>query len=168
MAAPVEILSRLLWIRDAAALPDAVLADQLGLEPKVLAALVKTHPERFSEGLVFHLTAEERQKIPEAPVMAFTEAGTALLTGLLPGKEASLLALLPAFAEARHVLSAHAHLAARVQDLEQKLELALKALQSEAEGSPLPDRPIGFIPVEDLPKGLKASQRNAKKGLPRP
>ncbi|MDP1831030.1 MAG: hypothetical protein Q8K67_03145 [Geothrix sp.] len=168
MAAPVEILSRLLWIRDAAALPDAVVADQLGLEPKALAALVEFHPERFSEALVFHLTAEERQKIPGAPIMAFTEAGTALLTGLLAEKEAALLALLPAFAEARHVLAAHANLAARVQDLEQKLDLALRTLQGEVEGGPLPDRPIGFIPAEDLPKGLKANQRSAKKGLPRP
>lgn len=168
MAAPVEILSRLLWIRDAAALPDAVLADQLGLEPKALAALVETHPERFSEALVFHLTAEERQKIPGAPIMAFTEAGTALLTGLLAEKEASLLALLPAFAEARHVLTAHAHLAARVEDLEQRLDLALRALQGEGEGTPPPDRPMGFIPAESLPKGLKAIQRSTKKGLPRP
>lgn len=168
MAAPVEILSRLLWIRDAAALPDAVLTDQLGLEPKALAALVETHPERFPEALVFHLTAEERQKIPGAPIMAFTEAGTALLTGLLAEKEASLLALLPAFAEARHVLTAHAHLAARVEDLEQRLDLALRALKGDEEGGSPPDRPMGFIPAESLPKGLKAIQRSTKKGLPHP
>ena len=61
MAAPVEMLSRLLWIRDAAALPDKALAGQLGLELKDLTALVAAHPDRFPETLVFHLTAEERQ-----------------------------------------------------------------------------------------------------------
>jgi hypothetical protein len=163
MAAPVGILSRLLWLRDAAALPDAALAGQLGIEPQALAALVKAHPGRFPEALVFHLTAAERQKIPEAPVLAFTEAGAALLTGLLPGSEDRLLTLLPAFAEARHVLTDQAELSARVAAMEQKLDLVLKALQGEdAEGAP-PDRPIGFL-AEDLPKGLKARQRTVKKG----
>ena len=161
MSAPVEILSRLLWLRDTAALPDRALADQLGLEPKALAALVKAHPERFHESLVFALTAEERQRIPDAPVLAFTEAGAALLTGLLPGKEAALLALLPTFAEARHVLTAQAELSARVSALEQKLDLVLKSLQGEGEEAHA-ERPIGFVP-EDLPKGLKAKQRSARR-----
>ena len=72
MTAPVEILSRLLWIRDTAALPGAVLTDQLGLEPKALAALVKAHPQRFPESMVFHLSAAERQKTAGAPILAFT------------------------------------------------------------------------------------------------
>ncbi|MBP1773785.1 MAG: hypothetical protein H6P99_2948 [Holophagaceae bacterium] len=163
MSAPVEVLSRLLWIRDTAALPDQALADQLGLESKALTALVQAHPERFHEALVFSLTAEERQKIPAAPVLAFTEAGAALLTGLLPGKEPALLRLLPAFAEARHVLTAQAELSARVTSLEQKLDLVMKALQGEEDGDTHAERPIGFVP-EDLPKGLKARQRTAKKG----
>ncbi len=163
MSAPVEVLSRLLWLRDTAALPDRALAYQLGLEPEALAALVQTHPERFHESLVFLLTAEERQKIPDAPVLAFTEAGAALLTGLLPGKEPALLALLPAFVEARHVLTSQAELSARVTALEQKLEVVLKALQGDEEGEPHIEHPIGFV-SEDLPKGLKAKLRTAKKG----
>jgi hypothetical protein len=163
MAAPVEILSRLLWIRDAAALPDQALADQLGLEAKALAALVTAHADRFPEALVFHLTAEERQNIPDAPVMAFTEAGAALLTGLIPGHEPALLTLLPAFAEARHVLTSHAELSLRVAAMEQKLEMILKLLQGEEiEGAPK-ERPIGFVTEEDLPKGLKTRLRDTKK-----
>jgi len=163
LSAPVEILSRLLWIRDTAALPGAVLTDQLGIEPKTLTALLRAHPERFPEALVFRLSADERQKIPDAPILAFTEAGVALLTGLLPGKEASLLALLPAFAEARHILTAQAELSARVSALEQKLDVVLKSLQAEEEDSPR-ERPIGFVTEEDLPHGLKAKQRTSKKG----
>jgi len=163
LSAPVEILSRLLWLRDTAALPDRALAAQLGLEPEDLAALVQTHPERFHASLVFPLNAEERQKIPDAPVFAFTEAGAALLMGLLPGKETALLALLPAFVEARRVLTSQAELAARVAALEQKLDLVLKAMQGEEEGEPHVDHPIGFV-TEELPKGLKAKQRVAKKG----
>jgi hypothetical protein len=161
LSAPVQVLSRLLWLRDTAALPDRALADQLGLDAKALAVLVQSHPERFHESLVFPLTAEERQKIPEAPVLAFTEAGAALLTGLLPGKEPALLALLPAFAEARRVLTSQAELSARVATLEQKLDLVIKSLQGEEEGVHA-ERLIGFVP-EDLPKGLKARQRTARK-----
>lgn len=161
MSAPVEVLSRLLWIRDTAALPDRVLAEQLGLDAKSLTALVQSHPQRFHESLVFPLTAKERERIPDAPVLAFTEAGAALLTGLLPEKEPALLALLPAFAEARHVLTSQAELSARVSALEQKLDLVLKSLQGEGEETQS-ERPIGFVP-EDLPKGLKAKQRTARK-----
>jgi hypothetical protein len=162
VSAPVEVLSRLLWLRDTAALPDRALAGQLGMKPEDLAALVQSHPDRFPESLVFALTAEERQKIPDAPVLAFTEAGAALLTGLLQDREAALLALLPAFAEARHVLTAQAELSARVTALEQNLELILKALQGEGEGEGQPEHRIGFVP-EDLPRGLKAGQRPGKK-----
>jgi hypothetical protein len=164
MAAPVEILSRLLWIRDAAALPDKTLADQLGMELKDLTAVVAAHPDRFPETLVFHLTGQERQHIPDAPVLAFTEAGAALLTGLVPGHELALLTLLPAFAEGRHVLTGQAELSLRVTALEQKLEMVLKIIQGEeVEGVPK-ERPIGFITEENLPHGLKARQRDAKKG----
>ncbi|MDR3684843.1 MAG: hypothetical protein P4L11_14035 [Geothrix sp.] len=163
MSAPVEVLSRLLWLRDTAALPDRAVADQLGVTPEDLAALVEAHPGRFHESLVFPLTAEERQKIPDAPVLAFTEAGAALLTGLLPGKEPALLALLPAFAEARHVLTSQAELSARLAALEEKLEVILKALQADEEGAVRAEHPIGFVP-EDLPRGLKAKQRSEKKG----
>lgn len=163
MAAPVEILSRLLWIRDAAALPDAALADQLGLEPRALTALVQAHPDRFPESLVFHLTAEERQHIPAAPILAFTEAGAALLTGLVPGHEPALLTLLPAFAESRRLLTAQAELSLRVQALEQRLEMITKLIQGEdVEGLPK-QRPIGFITEEDLPHGLKSGQRDSRK-----
>jgi hypothetical protein len=162
VSAPVEVLSRLLWIRDTAALPDQALADQLGLETVALHTLVGAHPERFHESLVFPLTAEERQKIPHAPVLAFTEAGAALLTGLLPAQEARLLELLPAFVEAHHLLTSQAELSARVTALEQKLELVLSTLQGEGEAEKHPEHPIGFV-SEDLPKGLKAKQRTAKK-----
>jgi len=162
MSAPVEILSRLLWVRDVAALPDRVLADQLELDGKALAALVQAHPERFPESLVFHLNAEERQRIPDAPVLAFTEAGAALLTGMVPGKEAALLTLLPAFAEARRVLTAHAELSARVTAMEQKLDLVMRALQGEEAEGGSKERPIGFVSEEDLPHGLKARDRAGK------
>lgn len=164
MPVPVEVLSRLLWIRDAAAIPDAALGDQLGLDAPALAALVQAHPERFPEALVFHLTAEERQKIPEAPVMAFTEAGAALLAGLLPDREPALLRFLPAFAEARHLLTAQAELSMRVTALAQKLEMLGRIVQGEEEGG-VQEHPIGFVTEADLPHGLKARDR-ASKGRP--
>jgi len=156
--APVELLSRLLWIRDAAALPDRAVADLLEEEPRVLTTLVNAHPERFAEALVFRLSGEERAQIPEAPVLAFTEAGLALLVGLLPGKDPAILALLPQFARARHLLTSQAELSARVSALEEKLGLLLQ----EQEEAPV-QRPIGFVNAEDLPRRLKDKSRTGRK-----
>lgn len=158
MPVPVELLSRLLWVRDAAALPDQAVADLLEEELRVLGTLVNAHPERFTEELVFRLNGEERARIPDAPVLAFTEAGMALLVGLLPGKDPAILALLPRFAEARRLLTAQAELSARVSALEEKLEGLLEDRQDEAT-----QRPIGFINAGDLPRGLKDKARAGRK-----
>jgi hypothetical protein len=69
-----------------------------------------------------------------------------------------------AFAETRHELTAQAELSARVTALEQKLEVVLKALQGDEKEGAHPEHSIGFVPPDDLPKGLKAKQRTAKKG----
>jgi hypothetical protein len=159
MAVPAELLSSLIWVRDSAALPDQALADLLGLTVNRLNTLVQAHPARFTEELVFHLTAAERQHIPEAPILAFTEAGIALLVGLL-GQDAQILAILPRFAEARHLLTGQAELAVRVEALEQKLEVILQALKGE-EGEE-DHRPIGFL-KDELPRGLKARERQGRK-----
>ena len=157
MPAPAELLSKLLWVREAAALPDQALADLVGVEAAGLDALVQAHPERFAEEMVFRLTGDERARIPEAPVLAFTEAGVALLLGLL-GKDAELLALLPRFAEARHLLNSQAELAARVSALEAKLEMLAKALQDEAQEEER-HRPMGFVAEGSLPPHLKDKER---------
>lgn len=114
--------------------------------------------ERFTEELVFRLDGEERARIPDAPVLAFTEAGMALLVGLLPGKDPAILALLPRFAEARRLLTAQAELSARVSALEEKLEGLLADRQDESA-----QRPIGFINAGDLPRGLKDKARAGRK-----
>lgn len=159
MAPPAALLAKLLWLRDTAALPDQILADALGVEAADLQALVQAHPERFSEEFTFHLTAEERLNIHEAPILAFTEAGIALLVGLL-GKDTQILALLPRFAEARHLLTSHAELSARVEALEQKLGAVLQALKAETEGAEH-HKPVGFL-NEELPHGLKALERQGR------
>lgn len=166
MPAPVGILSKLLWVRDAAALPDQALADLLGEEARVLDTLVNAHPERFAKEMVFRLTGEERARIPEAPVLAFTEAGVALLVGLLPGRDARILALLPRFAEARHLLTAQAELSARVATLEEKLDLLVKTLQGEAEDQEK-RRPIGFVSETDLPPHVKDKERQDRSRISR-
>lgn len=158
MAAPVEVLAGLVWLRDAPALPDAALAGLLGLEPRALDALVAAQPARFAEETVYRLTGEERTAIPGAPVLAFTEAGVALLMGQLPGRDGQVLALLPRLAEARRLLTSQAELAARVAALEEKLDLLLRSLQGEEEEG-AGRRPIGFVAPEDLPHHLKDRAR---------
>jgi hypothetical protein len=160
VAVPVELLSRLVWIRDAAALPEAALADLLGIEARRITALVQAHPERFAQELVFRLTAEERQHIPDAPILAFTEAGVALLVGQLD-RDARILSILPRFAEARHLLTDNALLGARVEALEEKLNALLQILTSEGEVEEHRRR-IGFLGGE-LPHGLKAKERQGRR-----
>ncbi|MBI4913166.1 MAG: ORF6N domain-containing protein [Acidobacteria bacterium] len=162
MSAPAVLLARLLWVRDAAALPDQALAEFLGIEARQLDTLVNAHPERFAEETVFRLKAEERLGIEDAPVLAFTEAGVALLVGLLEGKDREILALLPRLAEARHLLTSHAELAARVALLEEKLELLVKAVQGEEEPEEK-HRPIGFVADHELPHHLKDKERENRK-----
>lgn len=159
MAVPVELLSRLIWVRDSAVLPDRALANILGTDSRSLDAIVQAHPERFTEEMVFRLSSAERQHIPDAPILAFTEAGIALLVGLL-GQDAQVLALLPRFSEARRLLTSQAELAARVEVLEQKLEIILQTLKGEGEEKG--QRPIGFL-KDELPRGLKARERQGRK-----
>ena len=157
MTAPLGLVATLRLIRDCPALPDLALADQLGVSAETLRAAVTSHESRFSEELVFRLSAEERQALADAPVLAFTESAVALLIDLLPGAEAKVTETLRGFAQARHVLSSQAALAQRVEALEQQFKALVVALQGEGpEGKD--DHVVGF--VRDEPgQGLKAKQR---------
>ncbi|HJU82721.1 MAG TPA: hypothetical protein VJ600_00780 [Holophagaceae bacterium] len=156
MTVPLGLVSALRLIRDLPALPDLALAGQLGVTPESLRAAVDAHASRFSEDLVFRLTAEERQALDGAPVLAFTESAVALLVDLLPGGETRVPDTLRHFAQARHLLASQAALAARVEALEQQLKSLVQSLQGEACEVP-ETHVVGFVKDQPGP-GLKARQ----------
>ncbi len=154
MTAPLGLVASLRLLRDCAALPDLALAEQLGVTPEALRAAVGSHGARFSEELVFRLSAEERQALPGAPVLAFTNSAVALLIDLLPGAEAKVTETLLGFVQARHLLSSQAALAQRVEALEQQLKSLVVALQGGGEAGK-EDHVVGFVHDEPGP-GMKA------------
>ncbi|HJW09312.1 MAG TPA: hypothetical protein VJ483_06725 [Holophagaceae bacterium] len=158
MTAPLGLVASLRLIRDCPALPDLALAELLGVDAEVLRAAVAAHGTRFSEDLVFRLSAEERQALPGAPVLAFTESAIALLIDLLPGAETKVTEALQGFVQARHLLSSQAALAQRVEALEQQFKAFVAALQGEG-AEAKDDHIVGFVRDEPGP-GLKAKQRS--------
>ena len=151
-------------LRDAPAVLDIALASRLGLDADALRKAVADDPACFPEELVFHLTAEERQRLPQDAVLAFTEGGAALLAAKLP--QTPVLETLKDLAAARGAWLDQARLAQRVEALENELKAIgdlIKAANKEAEEAKA-ERPIGFV-AEDLPHGLKAKER-AEKGKP--
>jgi hypothetical protein len=135
-------------LRDAPAVLDGVLAARLGLGAEALRKVVAEDPACFPEELVFHLTEEERQHLPEASLLAFTEVGAALLAAKLP--DAPVLEALKELA------------AARGNELKAIGDI-IKAANKEAEETK-PEHPIGFV-GEALPHGLKAKEK-AERGKP--
>jgi hypothetical protein len=160
VTAPLGLVASLRLLRDCAALPDLALAEQLGVTPEALRAAVASHESRFSEDLVFHLQAEERQALEGAPILAFTEASVALLVDLLPGAELKVTETLRGFVQARHLLASQAALAQRVEALEQQMKALVAALQGEGEDTEK-DHVVGFVRDEPGP-GLKAKARGGQ------
>ena len=145
-------------LRDAPAVLDGALAARLGMEAEALRKVVADDPGCFPEELVFRLTDEERQHLPEAPVLAFTEGGVALLAPKLDRER--VMAALKDLAGARGAWLDQARLAQRVEALENELKAIgdiIKAANKEAEETKT-ERPIGFV-AEELPHGLKAKER---------
>ncbi len=148
-------------LRDAPAVLDSALAARLGLDADALRKVVAEDPTCFPEELVFHLTAEERQHLPQDAVLAFTEGGAALLAAKLP--HAPVLEALKDLATARGAWLDQARLAQRVEALENELKTIgdlIKAANKEAEATKA-ERPIGFAP-DNLPQGVKAKDRAEK------
>lgn len=148
-------------LRDAPVVLDGALAARLGIKAEALQKTVADDPACFPEELVFHLSTEERQHLPEHAVLAFTESGAALLSQKLP--DAPVLEVLKELAAARGVWLDQARLAQRVEALENELKVLgdlLKAANKEAEAAK-GERPIGFV-AEDLPHGLKAKERSER------
>ena len=112
------------------------IADLYGIMPKVLIQAVKRNKERFPIDFMFQLKKSEYEILKSQVVAsswggarrsrpyAFTEQGVAMLSGVLRSSEAIQvnIAIMRAFVNMRRFLSTHKELAAKLAELEHKIE----------------------------------------------
>ena len=163
-----EIVQAIRLIRGHKVLLDEDLAPLYGVATKVLVQAVKRHQERFPADFMFQLSAAEFQQLRSQtvtskrggrryPPYAFTEQGVAMLSSVLNSAQAIAvnIAIMRAFVKLRETLAAHQELAAKLKELEHKLEVhdeaisdILNAIRQLMAPPDPPKRRIGFIQDE--------------------
>lgn len=164
---PVESIAHsILLLRGQKVLLDADLAELYGVETKVLLQAVKRNRERFPEDFMFQLTADEFGNLRSQFVISswggrryapyvFTEQGVAMLSSVLKSQRAIAvnIEVMRAFVRLREMLSSNKELAAKLNELEHKLEShdqaiagilnAIRELMKPPQ--PAKKQPIGFV-----------------------
>ena len=160
-----EITQAIRLIRGHKVLLDEDLAPLYGVATKVLVQAVKRHQDRFPADFMFQLSGAEFQQLRSQavtskrggrryPPYAFTEQGVAMLSSVLNSTQAIAvnIAIMRAFVKLRETLAAHQELAAKLNELEHKLEAhdetisdILNAIRQLMAPPDPPKRRIGFI-----------------------
>jgi hypothetical protein len=162
------IVSRILFIRGHKVMIDVDLAALYGVGTKVLVQAVKRNSERFPDDFMFQLTNQEVKNLRSqfvtsssghggrrTPPYAFTEQGVAMLSSVLNSTQAIAvnIEIIRAFVRLREMLASNKELAAKLEELERKLQThdqaiagilnAIRELMKPPE--PAHKRPIGFV-----------------------
>jgi len=176
---PIE--NQIFLVRGQKVLLDADLATLYGVEVKALNQAVKRNEERFPPDFVFQLTAEENEALRSQFVTsksshggrryapyAFTEHGAIMAASVLNSPRAVEMSIyvVRAFLRLRETLATHKALAAKLAELEQRLETTdhkiveiVKAIHLLAMPPEKPVRRIGFRPdAVSKPKILEAGK----------
>ena len=165
---PVE--SRILVVRQQKVILDRDLAELYGVPVKQLNQAIKRNRERFPADFVFQLTSKEDQILRSQivtsssgyggrryPPYAFTEHGAIMAATVLNSPKAVEMSVfvVRAFVRLREMLANNRQLAAKINELDRRLEThdtaiqelieAIKQLMTPEEGT---KRKIGFV----LPK----------------
>lgn len=138
---PVERLKKAIFlIRGQKVMLDRDLAELYAVETRTLNQSVKRNLERFPRDFMFELTRDEILGISQfvtssnlrfsKRVTAFTEQGVAMLSGVLHSKRAIAVnvEIMRTFVRLREMLTSHADLARRLDDLERKYDRQFKAV----------------------------------------
>ena len=131
------IQSKIIVLRDEKVMIDQDLAELYGVETGMLNRAVKRNFERFPKDFMFQLSSEEwellrcqtgiskasrggRRYLP----YAFTGQGVAMLSSVLKSKRAIEvnIAIMRAFVYLRKMISSHAELARKLEEVEKHLE----------------------------------------------
>lgn len=158
-----QVEHKIFLIRGYRVMLDADLAELYGVETKILNKAVRRNQERFPEGFMLQLKAEEYQNLRfqigtsssqhggrRYLPMAFTEHGVAMLSSVLRSKRAVevSIAIIKTFVKLRELLATHRDLAKKLEVLERKYNSQFKAVFEairELMAPPrLPQRRVGF------------------------
>jgi hypothetical protein len=161
---PIE--NRILLVRDRKILLDSDLAALYGVEVRALNQAVKRNQRRFPSDFLFRLNANEAQFLRSHFVIptparggrrylpwAFTEHGAIMAASVLNSPRAVEMSIfvVRAFVRLRETLATHRALAARLTELEQKLEThdgaindLIGAIRRLMRAPEKPRRQIGF------------------------
>ena len=159
----------ILYIRSEKVILDTDLAALYGVTAKRLNQTVKRNIARFPIDFMFQLTKEEadfvfrsrsqivtlkRGRNVKYLPYAFTEQGVAMLSGLLNSPRAIQVnvEIMRAFVRLRQMLSSHADLARKIENLEKKYDIQFRQVFDairELMTPPEPKRnPMGFRPIK--------------------
>ena len=132
---PLEMIERkILIIRGHKVLLDRDLARLYDVETRVLNQAVKRNIEHFPDDFIIVLTRDEIMRISQIvissdlkfskSVMAFTEEGVAMLSGILRSRRAIQvnIAIMRTFVKLRRLMNSHADLARKLAELEKKYD----------------------------------------------
>jgi hypothetical protein len=176
---PVEsIVSRIVVFRGEKVLIDRDLAELYNVSTKVLNQAVKRNMRRFPRDFMFQLMKNEKNELvtncdrfktlkhSSALPKAFTEQGVAMLSSVLNSDRAVEvnIAIMRAFVHLRRMVSSHADLARRLEELEQrfedhdeKIEAIFEAIRQLMTPPDRPKKKIGFEVKE--PKAMYGKRR---------
>jgi len=183
---PYSIENQIHLVRGQKVLLDADLATLYDVEVRALNQVVKRNENRFPSDFVFQLTAEENAGLKSQTVIssgshggrrnapyAFTEHGAIMAASVLNSPRAVEMSIyvVRAFLRLRETLATNKALAAKLAELEQRLETTdqkiieiIEAIHVLAMPPEKPARQIGFRPnAVSKPKLLMAKTTRAAK-----
>ena len=160
------IESKILLVRGHKVLLDRDLARLYDVETRVLNQAVKRNIDHFPDDFIIVLTRDEIMRISQfvissdlkfsKSVMAFTEEGVAMLSGILRSQRAIQvnIAIMRTFVKLRRLMNSHADLARKLEELEKKYDSHFKSvfdaikmlMEPPAEPASGPKKTIGFRP----------------------
>lgn len=129
-----HIEQKIFIVRGHKAMLDKDLARLYGVETRALNQAVKRNIERFPDDFIMALTRDEIMRISQSvtspelkfskTVLAFTEEGVAMLSGILKSRRAVQVnvAITRAFVRLRETLASNRDLAVKLTELERKIE----------------------------------------------
>lgn len=177
---PTErIQQAILSVRGMKVMLDRDLALLYGVETRVLNQAVKRNRDRFPNDFMFELTREEIRNISQfvicSPaikharnVYAFTEQGIAMLSGVLnsPSAVQVHIAIMRTFVQLRVILSTHADLARKLEEMEKKYDrqfrVVFDAIRQLMKPPDKPRKRIGFH-VREKPAVYRAGGKGKRR-----
>jgi phage regulator Rha-like protein len=134
-----EVESKIISLRNTKVILDSDVAQLYGVATMRINEAVKNNPDKFPEGYLFELNAEEKKELIEnfdnlkvkfSPAMpkAFTEKGLYMLATILKSKKATetTLAIVEAFAKLRELTGTIAEIAS-VSDANRQKKLMVQS-----------------------------------------